>query len=429
MGPLHVFRLEYDELLPVGTISHDGTSFSYDRSYISRPDSIPLSLSIPLRSEPFPAAAFRPYFEGLLPEGMARRALAAELQLPEEDYLGLLERCGRDCIGDVVISAETASELMTQPSGYTPVPLEALQRMVRDFPEAAQSNIASRLSLAGTQNKIGLAHLPDLPLDDGWLYPRGYAATTHILKTSHIRDLPEIEFLCMQAARICNVPVAEANLIPAPQPILAVKRFDRSSRTVNGGLQVDRIHQEDLSQAFGTAPGSKYAELPGGSIPAIAGLIRRYSDAPARNLPAFAKTLLYSYAIGNCDGHLKNFSISLHAATRNGRVTFSLEPAYDLVCTTRFPRFSRDLGMEIGGVRPIDDIVPATFDALARDLGITKRALQRLAEPIASHLIQAMADAGEGCYGPVLESTPFIAEDLIEDMRPRIAVLEAFAAS
>ena len=429
MEALHVYRLAYDELLPVGVISKNGSTFSYDPSYLACPSSIPLSLSLPLQNDPFEAATFRPYFEGLLSEGMARRALAAELQLPEEDYLGLLAQCGRDCIGDVVITTEPVAELNIRSMSYEAISIETFRHMMLDFPEAAQANASSRLSLAGTQNKIGLAHLPNTSLDDGWLRPQGYAATTHILKTSHIRDLPEIEFLCMRAAKACGIPVPTANLIVAPNPILAVERFDRSSRVEHGDLCVERIHQEDLSQAFGTTPGSKYAELPGGSVRAIAELIRRRAVSPARDLATFAKILLFSYAIGNCDGHLKNFSISLHEPKPGRQAALSLEPAYDLVCTTIFPRFSRDMGMKMGGVRSVDDVVPSTFDVLANELGITKRALQRFTEPVVKHATRSIAQTGEGLYGDVLESTPYIAEDLVEDMRPRLAVLQAFLAA
>ena len=57
MKALHVYRLAYDELLPIGIISKDGTAFSYDPSYLAHPGSIPLSCSLPLQNDPFEAAA------------------------------------------------------------------------------------------------------------------------------------------------------------------------------------------------------------------------------------------------------------------------------------------------------------------------------------------------------------------------------------
>ena len=41
--------------------------------------------------------------------------------------------------------------------------------------------MASRLSFAGAQSKVGLYHVGDDPLE-GWYVPRGAAPTTHIVK-------------------------------------------------------------------------------------------------------------------------------------------------------------------------------------------------------------------------------------------------------
>lgn len=46
----------------------------------------------------------------------------------------------------------------------------------------------------------------------------------------------------------------------------------------------------------------------------------------------------------------------------------------------------------------------------------------------ADGLLDALECASEGAYGPVLESTPYIAEDLIADSAPRVEVLRSFAS-
>ena len=56
----------------VGTI--EGTSpsdarFQYDEGYLRDPDSAPISISLPLQEELFPAQQTKNYFEGLLSEG------------------------------------------------------------------------------------------------------------------------------------------------------------------------------------------------------------------------------------------------------------------------------------------------------------------------------------------------------------------------
>ncbi len=51
-------------------------SFQYDYSYIEDPDAIPLSLSLPLREEPYLNDTARPFFSNLLPEGEIRSLIA-----------------------------------------------------------------------------------------------------------------------------------------------------------------------------------------------------------------------------------------------------------------------------------------------------------------------------------------------------------------
>ncbi|WP_162610963.1 HipA N-terminal domain-containing protein [Gordonibacter sp. An230] len=63
----------------------DEALFAYDAAYLESSRATPLSQSLPLRVGPFSTREFRPYFERLLAEGSARRALASELQLPEDD--------------------------------------------------------------------------------------------------------------------------------------------------------------------------------------------------------------------------------------------------------------------------------------------------------------------------------------------------------
>ena len=224
---LRVIRLEYRDLLTVGTISTATMTFRYDDGYLSSARAIPLSLSLPLSNRPYELSVFQPYFEGLLPEGEARRALAGELRLPEQDWLSLLAACGRDCIGDVVIRDEGDRDPFEE-HDYSAIAHNDLIEMFLDRPSRALENATMHLSLAGAQDKTGLAHQPEAPMTEGWLQPKGTAATTHILKSSPLRDIPEIEYLCMSAANACGIRVANVSLLDLGQPILAVERFDRS---------------------------------------------------------------------------------------------------------------------------------------------------------------------------------------------------------
>ncbi|MGI6032540.1 MAG: HipA domain-containing protein [Coriobacteriales bacterium] len=115
------------------------------------------------------------------------------------------------------------------------------------------------------------------------------AATTHILKGSYLRDIPEIEFLCMGAAKCCDIDVAAASLLPFDGNVLAVECFDREVFDDGpGSLRVHRLHEEDFAQALGVLPASKYAQLPEGTVRAVASLLRTSAVRPAVAGASFA---------------------------------------------------------------------------------------------------------------------------------------------
>ena len=429
MNSFHISLCREGELLPVGSIAEtpDGVPFfSYLESYAESRGAIPLSHSLPLTSKPYGESQFKPYFEGLLAEGGAREALAAELGVRQDDYRAMLAACGRDCIGDVVIES-TNDPRLNRNNEYESIDAKRIAHFFQSLPSASKENIDARLSLAGAQSKIGLAHIPNEPMTRGWLKPHGLDASTHILKTSHIEKLVDLEFLCMKAAKECGIRVPSVTLLDFRKPVLAVERFDRCTRMDGNQIHVERIHQEDFAQAFGLVSASKYAELKGGSIATMAQWLRNHTTRPAESLSQFAKTICFNFVIGNCDAHFKNYSITY---TREGNATLcQLAPAYDLISTELFDRFSKDMAMALGNARNINDVKPDAFVLLARDLGITKQFLKTLAMPIANNIDGAIRDAGNGLLGETLESTPYLADDLRDNIATRLDILKEFAES
>lgn len=65
MGGIQVLRLAYDTPVCVGHIDRESATFAYDPGYLAKTDSVPLSLSLPLRAEPHVA-------EGLIKEMLPR---------------------------------------------------------------------------------------------------------------------------------------------------------------------------------------------------------------------------------------------------------------------------------------------------------------------------------------------------------------------
>ena len=85
--------------------------------------------------------------------------------------------------------------------------------------------------------------------------------------------------------------------------------------------------------------------------------------------------------------------------------------------------------MRIGGAPTIDEVDADSFRALARELGVRDSALRRLATPLVEGLADGIRRAGEGAFGTVLASTPYVAEDLVEDMAPRLGILSEYCTA
>ena len=357
-----------------------------------------------------------PFFEGLVPEGEARRLMAGELKVRVDDYLSMLAYCGLDCVGDLAI---TEGPLPLPPS-YEPIDSADLGRLLARHASMAELNGSNRLSLAGTQSKVGLAHMPNTVLGDGWMRAINSAASTHILKVSSRDDISYFEYLCMSAAEMCGLRVAKTDLLDFGVPVICSERFDRFVETDEGKLRVTRLHQEDFTQAFGWTSGSKYAELDGGSIRAMADYLRAHADNPVADIRELAKIILFNYLIGNCDNHLKNLSL-LYG---EDWAEVSLAPVYDLVCTTWYPNLSRDMGMAINGVSDIDEVTVEDVRAAAGELGISRRELSRLAHDIVDRIDGAIADAAQP-VSDAFDEIDWKADELREDMATRKAVLSA----
>lgn len=90
---------------PVGKLTEHGRSvaFQYDEAWLLRKDAVPVSLTLPLRSEPYETEGLAPFFENLLPEGWLFDIATSKLKLSKDDPFGLLVATCADCIGAVEI--------------------------------------------------------------------------------------------------------------------------------------------------------------------------------------------------------------------------------------------------------------------------------------------------------------------------------------
>ena len=95
----------YFKQLHAGIIreDEDGYMFRYDPDYLLRSDARPVSLTLPLRKEPYVSQVLFPFFDGLIPEGWLLDVAIKSWKIDPGDRMGLLLACCQDCIGAVSV--------------------------------------------------------------------------------------------------------------------------------------------------------------------------------------------------------------------------------------------------------------------------------------------------------------------------------------
>ncbi len=88
----------------VGTIreTNEGIRFQYDEEWVAN-SGAPVSLTLPVRAEPYDSPRLGPFFENLLPEGWLLELATTKLKISKDDAFGLLLATCADCVGDVEI--------------------------------------------------------------------------------------------------------------------------------------------------------------------------------------------------------------------------------------------------------------------------------------------------------------------------------------
>ena len=81
----------------------DRSRFTYSPTWCARPDAVPISLTLPVRAEPYEVRGLHPFFENLLPEGWLLEIATTKLKISKDDAFGLLLALCADCVGAVEI--------------------------------------------------------------------------------------------------------------------------------------------------------------------------------------------------------------------------------------------------------------------------------------------------------------------------------------
>ncbi len=328
-------------------------------------DASPISLSLPLRKEPYGDGEARPYFENLLPESEFRHFMARHAGLADRNTSGILGAIGGECPGAVSI---WPGELDTWPPGsYEATTVAHLGKLFNASDDTAlmDEQRKGRISLPGALPKLTLR------LDDGdWRLARAGAATTHILKRTSLgfAYLVENEYFCMRLADRCGLNVPHVFMLDVGIPLLAIERFDRIRENDN----IARVHQEDFCQATACLPAAKYEADGGPGFATAIRLLRGHSALPLADVAAFVRWGIFNYVIGNEDAHAKNVALLY------GDEGVRLAPFYDLVSTEVYKGLQRKSAMAIGGERRFAYVRARQWSRMANEVGLTIRGMKRL---------------------------------------------------
>jgi serine/threonine-protein kinase HipA len=188
-----------------------------------------------------------------------------------------------------------------------------------------RAEVADRMSISGVQDKVSLRY------EKGDLIPTKHDGE-FILKPipdtplpQHTNQVPANEHLTMQiASQVFGIDTAANALVTLAdgEPAYLTQRFDRRG--------MSKVDMEDFCALAEQSPdthGRNYKY--DGSYERIAQLTRRFCPAHRIENEKLFKQVLFCYAFGNGDAHLKNFSLF---TSTDGDPVFT--PAYDLINTT-----------------------------------------------------------------------------------------------
>ena len=189
---------------------HGQMIFEYAEEWLANPNAIPLSHSLPLRSEPYAERDCRGFFGGLLPEEQNRELIARNLGISARNDYAMLELIGGECAGAVTFIPQGAPS-PDRDYRYRQLSDEALANILRELPRrplmAGEDGV--RLSLAGAQDKIAV-HVSG----DRIFLPLGSAPSSHILKPAIERFEGVVfnEAVCMKLASTVGLPTADVEV-------------------------------------------------------------------------------------------------------------------------------------------------------------------------------------------------------------------------
>jgi serine/threonine-protein kinase HipA len=334
--------------------ANGGTRFTYAADWKQ-----PIACCLPVgRREHEWAQGLHPFFQHLGPEGWLRQRQARVAHIAEDDDFGLLLRYGADCIGAVGVKS-TAPLANVEPVAEAPANLgrtiSGVQRKLLVVKNGDTFHPADPIGLAPYIAKFNSESIPTLVRNEAL----ALAWTAAVLGQSEVTTF-----------HLGHVAVVN-------ELALIVTRFDR---TKDG----KKLRLEDFAQILCKPRGRDYAGKYDASNEDVAEVIKNYSARPEIDLDKFFRRLIVFALIGNCDGHLKNYSL---LETPTG---LRLAPLYDVVNTAFYNEYDRNLALLIDGKSVLlEAVTRPLLENFGRSIGLPQRAIEEVFKDLRSRIRQA----------------------------------------
>lgn len=320
-----------------------GTRFTYGKDWQTQ---IACSLPISRREHEW-AQGVHPFFQHLGPEGWLRQQQAHVAHVQEQDDFGLLLRFGGDCIGAVSVRGQAgATDNLPSVNEVTANPgrtVSGVQRKLLVVKEGNHFTPAAETGPAPYIAKFNSERIDSLVRNEA-LSLRWCAAV-------------------LEGDEINSYKIAQVSKIN--ETALVVTRFDR---TPSG----EKLSLEDFAQILVKPRGADFHGKYDAAYEDVAAAIAKHSVRPAIDLRKFFRRLIVFVLVGNCDAHLKNFSL---LETPQG---LRLSPAYDILNTALYDGFDQNVALSINGKKPaLDEIRWPLLAAFGKSIGLSQAAIDQ----------------------------------------------------
>jgi serine/threonine-protein kinase HipA len=330
---------------PAGTLEETvpgGTRFTYHADWKTE-----IACCLPLtRREHEWRQGVHPFFQHLGPEGWLRQQQAHVAHIQEQDDFGLLLRFGADCIGAVSVSGRHDGADFTPVQDVTANPgrtISGVQRkllVVKEgdhFSPAAETGPAPYIAKFNSERLDSLVRNEALSLR--WSAALLGADEINTFRQAHIAKIDEFA--------------------------LVVTRFDRTPAG-------EKLRLEDFAQILVKSRGADFSGKYDAAYEDVAAAIGKYSARPQIDLLKFFRRLIVFVLVGNCDAHLKNFSL---LETPQG---LRLSPAYDILNTALYDGYDQNIALSINGKKStLDEVTWPLLSAFGQSNGLTPAAIDQ----------------------------------------------------